>query len=399
MTRKIIFFTILLVSTFQHISACWMWAISAKFEDTFPELNDYDKSLIYSELNTLVKQSQYAPDGWGLLSYNIGVSDSLGLLQRSDIPAYMDSINFWTAAGDLLDIGSGKFALGHVRIASSGAIGVPNPHPWVFIGAQSFSLVHNGTVNKNILFDLITNSGTDLSWLNTHNPQTFGAGSWQDSTGWENVVDSELILLFIMQQIEVQGTILDGLQASFSNLITAGVNPGQLNIIFSDGQNLFIFGGNNGLSTAETESHIAVMTTPPSEGEAGNLDWSGIENGELLVIGNTGISNYPEFASIATDYQSLVPNGPFLRPAYPNPFNGTVKIPFELNDAQNPILMIHDILGNTVYKTNITGGRRFSGNITWIPQNYKSRPLSSGTYIVRVQDDRGSDYQKILFLK
>ena len=79
--------------------------------------------------------------------------------------------------------------------------------------------------------------------------------------------------------------------------------------------------------------------------------------------------------------------------------NGTVKIPFELNDAQNPILMIHDILGNTVYKTNITGERRFSGNITWIPQNYKARPLSSGTYIVRVQDDRGSDYQKILFLK
>ena len=62
-----------------------------------------------------------------------------------------------------------------------------------------FSLMHNGTVNKDLLLSLITDSGTDSSWIETHPPQTFGGGHWNEG-GWESVVDSELILLHVMKK-------------------------------------------------------------------------------------------------------------------------------------------------------------------------------------------------------
>ena len=83
-------------------------------------------------------------------------------------------------------------------------------------------MMHNGTVNKDLLHDLITNNGTDLSWLNEHEPQTFGGGSWQGE-GWSNVVDSELLMLYVMQNIDSEGSIITGLQMSLSTLVAAGV--------------------------------------------------------------------------------------------------------------------------------------------------------------------------------
>ena len=60
-------------------------------------------------------------------------------------------------------------------MASSGAISIPNPHPWIFyFNEKPFSLIHNGTVNKNILYNLITNDGSDESWLLSYPLDTFG---------------------------------------------------------------------------------------------------------------------------------------------------------------------------------------------------------------------------------
>ena len=398
MPQKLIFAFALFLTLFQPLSACWIWAVSAKSELTLSELDQYNKNLIYSELQGLVQQSQYAPDGWALLGYSLEQSYPLGLLQRSEIPAYMDSAAFWSTAGALLEESAGKLGLGHVRAASSGTSGIPNPHPWLFTGSQTYSLVHGGTVNKNMLYNLMTDSGNDLSWLTAHPPQTFGVDTWQDSSGWANVVDSELILLFIMQQVELQGTILMGLEAAFSSLLSAGVAPGQLNIVFSDGQNLFVFGGAGGLSIAETESHIAVMTTPPVEGDASNLVWSGLGNGELLVIGSDGISRYPDFANISLEDPpaSIIPTGAWLLPAYPNPFNGAVTIRFNLNHAQRPKLTIYDLLGETIFRTEIPSWNKVAGSLVWTPNG---QSLSSGTYLVRIQADNGYDSQKILFIK
>ena len=96
--------------------------------------------------------------------------------------------------------------------------------------------------DKDLLHNLITDNGIDLSWLETHPPQTFGGGQWSGS-GWESVVDSELILLLVMKKINLLGDNIEGFKAAVSDLVNAGVNAGQLNLIFSNGYSLLIFGG------------------------------------------------------------------------------------------------------------------------------------------------------------
>ena len=52
--------------------------------------------------------------------------------------------------------------LGHQRTATSGASNIPDPHPLIRkIGPSVYSLIHNGTLNKSILMDVLTNDGTD----------------------------------------------------------------------------------------------------------------------------------------------------------------------------------------------------------------------------------------------
>ena len=198
----------------------------------------------------------------------------------SESPATNDSALYWNAVESLLGSDSGKIGIGHLRIATSGSNSVPNPHPWMFYHNDiSYSFIHNGTVNKEILYDLITESGTDLTWLELYPPQTFGGGDWK-SSGWTNVVDSELILLYIMKEVQYHEDIVIGFQTAVINMINAGTSASQLNLIFSDGGSLFIFGGSHGLYTTESSDYYSIMTQPPNND--GN-EWIGIANEEMIV--------------------------------------------------------------------------------------------------------------------
>ena len=110
------------------------------------------------------------------------------------------------------------------------------------------------------------------------------------STGWTNVVDSELILLYVMKEIESYGDMVIGFQNAVINIIDAGTTASQLNIIFSDGETLFVFGGSNGLHFTESTDYYAVMTQPPTNN---SNQWVGIGHAEMVVINSDGISSYP----------------------------------------------------------------------------------------------------------
>ena len=62
--------------------------------------------------------------------------------------------------------------------------------------------------------------------------------------GWSRVIDSQLIMLLIMQEFSLNGNdLISALQTSFSKLINEGIPPNQLNIIVSDSEILYAFGG------------------------------------------------------------------------------------------------------------------------------------------------------------
>ena len=205
-------------------------------------------------------------------------------------------------------------------------------------------------------------------------------------------------MLFIMKQIEIYGEVIAGLESAFSLMIEAGISPYMLNCVFSDSESLYIYGGSNGLKFSESESLYSVMSSPPENSLS--YQWESISTGELIVLKNTGVIRYPGFAVVQNnDPEILVPQRPELFPAYPNPFNGQVVIPFKaLNDRLNSI-SIFNISGIEVYNNNLSLREIESGQITWRPNSNINQSLSTGVYIIKMVSGLDVQTSKIMFIK
>jgi hypothetical protein len=356
-------------------------------------LSNNEKSKAYNQLNSFFIQSTFMSNGWSILDYPADTENNISPIFRSEKTAFSDSTVYWNIIDSLFINGTGEIGLAHLRLASSGINSVPNPHPWMFYdNNKSYSFMHNGTVDKELLFNLITDNGSDLSWLNNNEPQTFDGSDWR-TVGWQNVVDSELIMLYLAQQISERGDVYLGLQVALSSITNQGISAIQLNMIFSDGISLYCFGGSNGLSYTESDEHFAVMTQPENSGA---LNWTGIKNGELVVIGSSGLVNYPNFLLVENQNDPFFPeNLSVMNPAYPNPFNSSVQFSFsnipEPMDLNVSFYNLNGQLVESLLSRNIAENEI----VKWIP----SLELPSGTYFLQANLGNNVFNQKILFIK
>ena len=385
---------IILILTLQWTEACKLWGTCTKTNITLPELSDDSFTDLDLQLREFFLQSNQMINGWALLGYGNNAGEQITPLHRSSEPATNDSLLYWQKVDTLLQMESGKIGIGHLRLASSGSESIPNPHPWMFhYNGLSYSLVHNGTISKVLLRDLITDDGFNTSWLDDHPPQTFGGGNWNGS-GWANVVDSELLMLFIMRNINTHQSSVSGFKISMLELVNAGVNASQLNIIFSDGISLFIFGGQDGLYTKESTDCFSVMTQPPQEEI---VSWDGIGHQEIIIIRDDGLIRYADYVENNLDrFETIiVPSFLQMSPAFPNPFNGELSFYLEGLVVGNINISIYSITGTLVDQFIVPGMNNEKIKVNWQPIN----ELSSGTYFIKTKSNELEQSQKILFVK
>jgi|SaaInlStandDraft_1057018.scaffolds.fasta_scaffold03593_9 hypothetical protein len=390
---KLFLIFLLFFLNISELTACRLWALYTKNNLGFSMLSNNEKSKAYNQLNSFFIQSTFMSNGWSILDYPADTENNVSPIFRSEKTAFSDSTVYWNIIDSLFINGTGEIGLAHLRLASSGINSVPNPHPWMFYdNNKSYSFMHNGTVDKELLFNLITDNGSDLSWLNNNEPQTFDGSDWR-TVGWQNVVDSELIMLYLAQQISERGDVYLGLQVALSSITNQGISAIQLNMIFSDGISLYCFGGSNGLSYTESDEHFAVMTQPENSGA---LNWTGIKNGELVVIGSSGLVNYPNFLLVENQNDPFFPeNLSVMNPAYPNPFNSSVQFSFsnipEPMDLNVSFYNLNGQLVESLLSRNIAENEI----VKWIP----SLELPSGTYFLQANLGNNVFNQKILFIK
>ena len=396
--RIIIIFFLFVFSS--NIIACRLWAVCTKTGYALSSLPESERSLVIEQLEAFFYQSSNMPNGWALLKYDsIPYYNNLSVY-RSHIPAYNDSSVYWNQVLTMLDSGQNRIGIGHLRLASSGVNDIPNPHPWIFLkDSVTYSLIHNGTIDKSKLYNLITNYESDLSWINENNPNTFSDHLWNSSEGWSRVVDSELLLLYIMQKINDSENIFDGLRSALTILINSGVRASQANIIFSNGSDLYAFGGLNRLSIIENLNHIAIMTQPVNYDNDSNFVWSGLQDKEMIHISKEGVNRFPNFIQHSNQDELYIPLFLNLKAAFPNPFNGQLTIPFEINSDDEVSISIFSILGEKVFNTVLNQYQLDRGYIKWLPINNSNRVISSGAYIIRAETKIMSVSQKILFIK
>lgn len=206
-------------------------------------------------------------NGWGLAYYN----DTEPVVRRGELPANTDP-NFTMVAQELARSGS-HIGLGHVRLATSGATNIPNPHPFIrYKGGKWWTFGHNGGLSKETLKALI---GTEYL---AENPPTVG-DDWDDP----NVVDSDLYMLYIIKCIEESyWNASQGIAKAVGDI--SQVDYGAMNFFLSDGETLWGFRKGNTLYYYynETFPQYSVITSqPPSDIEDG---WAPLNDYNLIIL-------------------------------------------------------------------------------------------------------------------
>ncbi|MCF6238340.1 MAG: multicopper oxidase domain-containing protein [Candidatus Marinimicrobia bacterium] len=104
-------------------------------------------------------------------------------------------------------------------------------------------------------------------------------------------------------------------------------------------------------------------------------------------------------STTGTKEDADIPKTFILKAAYPNPFNPSTTLSFELPRASNIELIVFDVQGKQVMR--IASGERSGGSYDyqWHGQNEDGEQLPSGMYFARLQSDSYSNTVKLLYLK
>ena len=115
----------------------------------------------------------------------------------------------------------------------------------------------------------------------------------------------------------------------------------------------------------------------------------------------------PKIAELSGSSSLDLAGGPALTPpvvptgleAWPNPFNPTVRIAFELEMPTTGVLSVYDVSGRKLVE--LTRGALEAGRhvVVWDGRDSEGKALSSGTYIARLDGDGVSQSLKLVMLK
>ncbi len=115
-----------------------------------------------------------------------------------------------------------------------------------------------------------------------------------------------------------------------------------------------------------------------------------------MQIDGLEVVKYP---LLATDSVAPVPAAFYLAPAYPNPFNPSTTLRFDLPQASAVSLVVYDILGREVAR--LVDGHREPGHhkAQWVGRDKNGRSVPSGIYIARLVTPEYSKSIKMVLLK
>ncbi len=104
-------------------------------------------------------------------------------------------------------------------------------------------------------------------------------------------------------------------------------------------------------------------------------------------------------SELANTQQTLLPTEFALQPAYPNPFNPVVSIPYALPNAAKVEIAVYNVLGQRVAQLVNRDIKAGYHRVLWNGKSMSGIPVSSGVYFVTM---KAADYiktQKIVLMK
>ena len=288
-------------------------------------------------------------NGWGLVYYDSGVP----VVARGQPKAYTDS-NFNVAAQALASSG-GQVGMGHVRNAASGAVNIPDPHPFVRVrGGKTWTFAHNGVLNIANLKALI--GPTYLSYF------TPSVGSdWNDP----DVVDSDLYLIYVLKCVEESGWDVKAGIAEAETEIYGTDSSSNANFLLSDGTSMW--GYRKSVDSSHTlyykyddSQHYSAIASQPPEG-SGLGDWVSMSNFNLVEISADSppvlYEDIRSYGLQADDFTVVVlPDTQFYSKSYPSIFDSQTQWVVDHEEDLNIVFVTHE--GDIVNDNEVTQWQR-----------------------------------------
>lgn len=94
-----------------------------------------------------------------------------------------------------------------------------------------------------------------------------------------------------------------------------------------------------------------------------------------------------------------VPENFALHPAYPNPFNSTTEIRFDMGVDSHASLEVFDLHGKPVKELMEAFIRAGEHQAVWNGKDDSGNPMPSGLYVIRFDTAHFSDFRKVLLVK
>lgn len=174
-------------------------------------------------------------------------------------------------------------------------------------------------------------------------------------------------------------------------------------ILYVDAKPIYLAGTSVGLFSTTNLDGINTVWYQQGSSTIGNvvIDMIDVRQSDgFVVVGTHGNGTYSTYI---TEYPSAIedeeaagsPIASFtLHPAYPNPFNATTTIRFNLPHAGITELKVYNVLGQEV--TTLVDERLSAGEhqVQWTADK-----VASGTYLVRLNFENYSKTQKVILMK
>jgi hypothetical protein len=331
--------------------------------------------------------------------YNNADIDMDGLVGQTDMLIW--AVN-WTKAGSVP--GNSRAIDG--SFSSHGNV-VNQKQVDIHYGMTSPELVEYDDGEVYYEFDIIASSDKVSRFLSGqlflgYNSDVFG--SVVNETGNLFVTGSNLVT----NEIDVPGpspaiNAYAVMTADFGkNILAVGSvwNPAAVSMMSYENANLITQNGQDYL-------HIALKCNVIPEAEE-NLVW--FVESELLANQQTYFdhdNNWHAFAGIA--YDAIEPGTPVPEPqtaissaikgVYPNPFNPTTTLYFEIDEAAPVSLAIYNIRGQKVRSFDLGQLPSGSHNVTWNGASDSGAHCGSGVYFLKLVTGSRTDMTRVLMLK
>ena len=150
-------------------------------------------------------------------------------------------------------------------------------------------------------------------------------------------------------------------------------------------------------ATNTSSSHTYVFNDNELQGSGIYFYWLMVSetNGEICYHGPISVDlsdpGLPEGPSVLLETRLL--------PAYPNPFNPSTHIPYELRTAGKVQIEIYDIRGRIVWNQTLEHSSAGSFGLRWEGVDNNGRPVTSGIYFYRMKAGKYSQVNKLVMLK